>query len=77
MKLAKSSPDGWKTVWEKEKLLVTSNFSFFYSVCNRLVLQTSKNKGLFGKRVKTKDLENETANNILMLCTVGPARVAQ
>ena len=35
--------------WEKEKLLVTSNFSFFHNVFKRLVLQTCKNQGLFGK----------------------------
>ena len=34
---------------EKEKLLVMSNFSFSHSVFKRLVLQTHKNKGLFGK----------------------------
>ena len=34
--------------WEKEKLLVTSNFPFS-SVFNRPVLQTRKNQGLFGK----------------------------
>ena len=28
MKMAKSSPIGSKTLWEKEKLLVTGNFSF-------------------------------------------------
>ena len=33
----------------KEKLLVTSNFSFSLSVFKRLVLQTRKNQGLFGK----------------------------
>ena len=44
-----SSLNGWKTLWEKEKLLVTSNFSFFHSVFKRLVLQTGKNQGLFGK----------------------------
>ena len=38
-----------KTLWEKEKLLVTSNFSFSHSIFKRLVLQTCKNKGLFGK----------------------------
>ena len=32
-----------------EKLLVTSNFSFSLTVFKRLVLQTCKNKGLFGK----------------------------
>ena len=29
MKMAESSPNRKKTLWEKEKLLVTSNFSFF------------------------------------------------
>ena len=33
----------------KEKLFVTSNFSFSCSVFKRLVLQTRKNQGLFGK----------------------------
>ena len=47
--MAESSPEGYKTLWEKEKLLVTSNFSFSHSVFKRLVLQTHKNKGLFGK----------------------------
>ena len=28
LKMAESSPNGWKRLWEKEKLLVTSNFSF-------------------------------------------------
>ena len=36
-------------VGKKEKLIVTSNFSFSQSVFKRLVLQTHKNKGLFGK----------------------------
>ena len=37
-------------MWEKEKLLITSNFSFFHSVFKRLVLQTQKKKqDLFGK----------------------------
>ena len=38
-----------KTLWEKEKLLVTSNFFFSHSVLKRLVLYFLKNKGLFGK----------------------------
>ena len=33
----------------KEKLLVTSNISFSQGVSKRLVLQTRKNHGLFGK----------------------------
>ena len=32
-----------------EKLLVTSNFSFSRNVFKRLVLQTRKNQGFFGK----------------------------
>ena len=34
---------------EKEKLLDSSNFSFSHSVFKRLVLQTRKSQGLFGK----------------------------
>ena len=49
MKMAESSPKWQKTLWEKEKLLVTSNFSFYRSVFKRRVLQTLKNQGLFGK----------------------------
>ena len=36
-------------LWEKEKLLVTSNFSFSHSAFKRRLLQTRKNQGLFGK----------------------------
>ena len=39
--------------WEKEKLLVTSNFSFSRSVFKRPVLQTHENQDLFGKGLKT------------------------
>ena len=42
------------TVWytrEKEKFLVTSNFSFSHSAFKRLVLLTRKNQGLFGTKV--------------------------
>ena len=49
MKVAESYFKGSKTLWEKEKLLVTSNFSFSQSVFKGLVLQTRKNQGLFGK----------------------------
>ena len=38
-----------KTLWEKGKLLVTSNFCFSHSVFKRLEMQTRKIKGLFGK----------------------------
>ena len=57
MKMAKTSPKGLKTLWEKEKLLVKkllvkSNFSFALSVFKRLALQTRKNQSLFGKGLK-------------------------
>ena len=56
MKMAEGSPNGLKTLWEKEKLLVTSNFSLFHSVFDRHVLQTRKNQGLFGKELIDKGL---------------------
>ena len=52
MKMAEGSPNRWKILWEKEKLLVTSNFSFSHSVFKRLVLQTCKQQGLSGKGLK-------------------------
>ena len=42
-----------ETVWEKEKLLIMSNFSFSHTVFKRLELQTRKNKCLFGKELNT------------------------
>ena len=47
--MAECSLNGLKTLCEKEKLLVISNFSFSDGVFKRLVLQTRENKGLFGK----------------------------
>ena len=54
--MAESSPNGEKTLWEKEKLLVTSNFSFSHSVFKRPILQTRKNQGLFGKGLMVKQM---------------------
>ena len=56
--MAESSPDGYKTLWEKETLLVTSNVSFSRSVFKRLVLQTRKNQGLLGKGLKQRETNN-------------------
>ena len=39
MKMTECYPNRYKTLWEKEKLLVTSNFSFSHSVFKRLVSQ--------------------------------------
>ena len=47
--MAESSRNGQETLWEKEKLLIMSNFSFSHSVFKRLLWQTHKNQGLFGK----------------------------
>ena len=41
-----------RRAYKKEKLLVTRNFSFSHTVFKRLLVQTRKNKGLFGKRLK-------------------------
>ena len=49
MKMAESSPNRQKRLWEKEKLHVTSNFSFSQSVLKRFVRQACKSQGLFGK----------------------------
>ena len=43
-----------KTLGEKQKLLITSNFSFSHSVFKRLLLQRSKKKGLFGNDERLK-----------------------
>ena len=50
--MVKSSLKVKKMLWEKEKLFVTNNLSFSHSVFERLVLQTSKNQGLFEKWLK-------------------------
>ena len=49
--MAESYFKGLKTLWEKEKFLVISNFSFSLGVFKSLVQQTSKNQGLFGKEL--------------------------
>ena len=47
-KMAESYPNGYKTQWEKKKLLVTSNFSFSHSVFKRLVSQGRQKVSLCG-----------------------------
>ena len=48
------SVSGKKTLWEKEKMLVTSIFSFYHSIFKSLTLNGHKNQGLFGKGLKKK-----------------------
>ena len=47
-KMAEIYPNGLKTLWEKEKLLVSSNFSFSHSVFERLVSQGRQKVSLCG-----------------------------
>ena len=54
--MAECSLNGLKTLCEKEKLLVTSNFSFLHSVLKNLVLQTRENQGLFGKKLNVAQM---------------------
>ena len=37
------------------EITVMSNFSFFHSFFKRVILQTRKNQGLFGKGLKNQD----------------------
>ena len=55
--MTENSPKGWKTLWEKEKLLVTSNFSFSRSVFKRSILQTREKQGLVCERLKAIEWE--------------------
>ena len=63
--MALSFPKGLKILWEKEKLLAMSNFSFSRSVFKRLVLQTRKNQGLFGKGLTASRLLFANALNLV------------
>ena len=54
MKMAESSSNMSKILWEKEKLLIMSNFSFSPSVFKRLLLQTCKNQALFWNGLNKK-----------------------
>ena len=55
--MKETSPNRLKTQWEKEKLLVTSNFSYSHSVFKRLVSQGRQKVSLCGnglKKLKTE-----------------------
>ena len=75
METVESSLNRWKTLCEKEKLLVASNFSFSRSVFKRLVWQTRKNQGLFGKGLMMieklncmKIMEFKSEHWLMVLC---------
>ena len=61
--MVQSSPKWWKTPWEKEKLLVTSNFSFSRSVFKRFVWQKRKKTGFVWERVKAIDDDDDDDDN--------------
>ena len=65
--MALGPPKYYKTLWEKEKLLVTSDFSFSHSVFKRLVPQTHKKPGLVWERVKRFSKLNPLLHKILIL----------
>ena len=46
--MAESSPNGSKTLWEKQKLLIMSNFSFSHCVFKRFVSQGRQKMSLCG-----------------------------
>ena len=54
--MAERSPNRQKTLWEKDKLLITSNSSFSCTAFERLVLKTCKKQGLFGNGLAGKAL---------------------
>ena len=51
MKIPEISLNGQKTLWVKEKLLITSNFSISHSVFKRLVSQGRQKVSLCGNRL--------------------------
>ena len=56
MKLVESSPKGMESTVGKGEIARYEQFSFSHSVFKRLVMQTRKNQGLFGKGLKLEIL---------------------
>ena len=68
--MSESSQNGQKTLWDKEKLLIMSNFSFCHCVFERRVLQTRKNQGLFGKGLTEKRDNGGTSMCFVLLFVI-------
>ena len=64
-------------MWEKEKLLVTSSFSFSQCVFKRLVLQTRKNQGFVRERVKVMSLVDSFIINLKEKHQIGKNELLQ
>ena len=60
--LQKSYPNGWKILLEKEKLLVTSNFSFSNCVFKRLVSKGRQKVSFCGNGLKL--IQNSSPSNL-------------
>ena len=66
--MVESFPNRQKTLWEKDKLLVTSNLSFSHSVFKRPAQQTCLNQGLFGKGLNLYQRQNFGLVQIESIC---------
>ena len=79
--MAESYLNGKETLWEKEKLLVTSNFSFSHSVFKRLVSHGSQKVSLCGNELITKFvikiLQKEHRYTVLTLSQTTNFRLVQ
>ena len=58
--MAESYPNRSKTLWEREKLLGTSNFSFSHSVFKRHVSQGRQKVSLCGKVLNRKKINEQS-----------------
>ena len=63
--MADSYPNGWKTLWEKEKLM--SNFSFSHSVFKRLVSQERQKVPLCGNGLMWKGYLKSLPNDKILV----------
>ena len=70
--MAETYTKGLKTLQEKEKLLVTCNFSFAHSVFKRLVSQGRQKVSLCGNGLKTFNFFQNQTNGF-----VSPVRIKQ
>ena len=66
-----SSQKGWKTLWEKEKLLVMRNFFISHSGFKIFVLQTRKNS--FVLQTRKNSFVLQTRKNSFALENVNPS----
>ena len=56
-----------RRAYKKEKLLFTNNFSFFHGLFKRLVLQTRKNQGLFGRGLNRNEEKSKSWSTVMVV----------